>query len=384
MESPSLVVYGASAGSNAVAAVAADLGLRVAPLSSPSDGAPGATLALVSVETDAEGGFRLAASLARGGARVVVQGPAKDADLILKALRAGAHEYVVAGDTEALRRALGARNGAVPETSGKVTAVFGAKGGLGATTIAVNLAGAVQRHGSRVCLLDLDPALGAVCSVLDVTPTFTIAEAVANMHRLDRELLDRSLPHHPSGVAVLAPGDDLEAAERVDARTVADLLAFLRRNYDAVVVDGLRGFDERALAALDAADRVLLLVTQEVPAVRNAQRCLEVFRRLGYPQEKVQVVVNRYHKAASIGLSIVEETLETAVAASVANDFAAVSRAVGKGALIQDEVPRSPLTRDLAALAPLAGMGGDAEAPPRSLLARFFSTSPKGAALGAR
>jgi pilus assembly protein CpaE len=151
-----------------------------------------------------------------------------------------------------------------------------------------------------------------------------------------------------------------------------------------VVVDGLRGFDERALAALDAADRVLLLVTQEVPAVRNAQRCLEVFRRLGYPQEKVQVVVNRYHKAASIGLSIVEETLETAVAASVANDFAAVSRAVGKGALIQDEVPRSPLTRDLAALAPLAGMGGDAEAPPRSLLARFFSTSPKGAALGAR
>jgi pilus assembly protein CpaE len=384
MEAPSLVVYGASGGSGAVAAVAADLGLRLAPLSSASDAAPGVGLALVSVEADADGGFRVAASLARGGARVVVQGPAKDADLILRALRAGAHEYVVAGDVEALRRALGARNEVAAETSGKVTVVFGAKGGLGATTIATNLAGAVQRQGARVCLLDLDPTLGAVCSVLDVTPTFTIPEAVANMHRLDRELLDRSLPHHASGVAVLAPGDDLEAAERVDARTVSGLLAFLRGNYDAVVVDGLRGFDERALAALDAADRVLLLVTQEVAAVRNAQRCLEVFRRLGYAQEKVQIVLNRYQKGASIGLSIVEETLEASVAARVANDFAAVSRAVGKGALLQDEAPRSPLTRDVAALAPLAGMAAKGETGPRSLLARVFSTSAKGVARGAR
>lgn len=375
MEARSLVVYGPAAGGpEAVARLAADLGLRVEPLpSEPVDGVPAAAeLALVSVAADADAAFRAAAALARGGARVVVQGPAKDADLILRALRAGAHEYVVVGDADGLRRALGARNHAV-EARGTVTAILGAKGGLGATTVAANLAGTLQASGARTCLLDLDPALGAVCAVLDVAPAYTIADLVANQHRLDRELLDRSLPHHRSGIAVVAPGDDVEAAERVDGGSVPGLLAFLRRHFDAVVVDGLRGFDDRSLAALDAADRVLLLVTQEVPAVRNAQRCLEVFRKLGYADGKVHVVLNRFQRGAAIGREIVEETLEAAVATTLANDFAAVSRAVGKGALLVEEAPRAQVTRDVAALAPLAGLAPADAARPRSLLARIFS-----------
>ncbi|HEX9051329.1 MAG TPA: P-loop NTPase [Anaeromyxobacter sp.] len=376
MEARSLVVYGPAAGGGpeGVSRLAADLGLRVEPLASePVDGVPAAAeLALVSVAPDADAAFRAAAALARGGARVVVQGPAKDADLILRALRAGAHEYVVVGDADGLRRALGARNHAAAEARGTVTAVLGAKGGLGATTVAANLAGTLQASGARTCILDLDPALGAVCAVLDVAPAYTIADLVANQHRLDRDLLDRSLPHHRSGIAVVAPGDDVEAAERVDGGSVPGLLAFLRRHFDAVVVDGLRGFDDRSLAALDAADRVLLLVTQEVPAVRNAQRCLELFRKLGYADAKVHVVLNRFQRGAAIGREIVEETLEAAVATTLANDFAAVSRAVGKGALLVEEAPRAQVTRDVAALAPLAGLA-PADARPRSLLARIFS-----------
>ncbi len=368
MESRSLVLYGTTPeAAGAIAALAAELGLRVG--AGPKC-APGTDVALVSVERDADAGFRLAASLARAGTRVVVHGPAKDADLILRALRAGAQEFVVAGDADGLRRAL--ENRAAAEVRGRVVAVYPAKGGQGATTIATNVAGALQRRGTRTCVVDLDAALGAVASVLDVNPQYSLHDVVANMHRLDRELLDASVPRHGSGIAVVAAGEDVEAAERVDSATISSLLGFLRRHYDAIVLDGMRGFDERTLAALDASDQVLLVVTQEVAAVRNAQRCLDVFRRLGYPAEKVQVVLNRFQKGATITAEIVEETLEIPPAARIANDYAAVSRASSAGALLADGAPRLAVTRDLDALAARIGIAGMSEDRPTSWLGRIL------------
>jgi pilus assembly protein CpaE len=369
VESRSLVLYGTTPETaGAISSLAAELGLRVGAAANGTT--PASDVALVSVERDADAGFRLAASLARAGTRVVVHGPAKDADLSLRALRAGAQEFVVAGDAEGLRRALGNRG--VAEVRGRVVAVYPAKGGQGATTIATNLAGALQRRGVRACIADLDAALGAVTSVLDVAPQYSLHDVVANMHRLDRELLDASIPRHGSGVAVVAAGDDVEAAERVDPATISSLLGFLRRHYDAIVVDGVRGFDERTLGALDASDEVLLVLTQEVAAVRNAQRCLDVFRRLGYPAEKVQVVLNRFQKGSTITADIVEETLQVPATARVANDFAAVSRAASSGALLADDAPRSAATRDIEALAQRTGIAGGSEERPASWLGRVL------------
>lgn len=383
------MVYGISPAAQPLAAVAQDLGLQV--VAAGPDAAevppPNVALALVGVDRDSDYGFKVAAAFAKAGARVVVHGSSKDADLILRALRAGAHEYVVEGDAEGLRRAFATRPGVEDDVRGKVVALFGAKGGAGATTLAVNLAGAVARRGDRACLVDLDAALGGVPAILDVTPTYTLLDVVANMRRLDRELIDQSLPKHASGVAIVAPGDDLEAAERVDATVIAGLLAFLRRHFAALVVDGLGGFDERTLATLDASDRVLLVVTQEVASVRNAQRCLDVFGKLGYPEGKVQVILNRHLKGASISSAIVEETLGLPIAATIANDFALLTRAVGKGALVADEAPRSQLARDFDALLPLAGFEPPAESRRAvPILGRLFPAKPAnaGAARGAR
>jgi pilus assembly protein CpaE len=382
MTARTLVLYGISPAAQPMAAVAAELGLQV--VSAGVDAAevppPGLALALVSADRDPDYAFRVAAAFSKAGARVVVQSVSKDAELILRALRSGAHEFVVDGDADGLKRALSNRPGAESEVRGKVTAVFGAKGGVGATTLAVNLAGAAARSGSRACLVDLDAALGGVPALLDLTPTYTLLDVIANMRRLDRDLLDQSLPRHASGVAVVAPGDDLEAAERVDATVVAGLLAFLRRHFDTVVVDGLGGFDERTLAVLDASDRVLLVVTQEVTSVRNAQRCREVFDKLGYAGGKVQLVLNRFHKGASISSAIVEETLDAPVAATVVNDFVSLSRAIAKGALVLDEAPRAQISRDVESLLPLAGIEKPVETKP-TILGRFF---PAKAAHGAR
>jgi pilus assembly protein CpaE len=173
-------------------------------------------------------------------------------------------------------------------------------------------------------------------------------------------------------VHVLAQEERLEEAEHLDAAAVEKLIGFLRQHYGHLVLDGLRGFDERSLAALDAADRVVLVVTQEVPAVRNAQRCVELFRKLGYPDAKLAIVVNRCLKSSNITPEVIAETLGVPVTAAVANDFASASRAVQRGSTILDEAPRSALARDIATLARKLS-GGDQDRRRPGMLRRMFA-----------
>ncbi|GAO02266.1 AAA family ATPase [Anaeromyxobacter sp. PSR-1] len=330
-------------------------------------------LAVVGLNGNPDGAFATVARLSASGARVAVVGPAKDPDLILRAMRAGAREYAVVGDAARLQqavRSLARTDGAA--AAGQVLAVFPAKGGMGATTLAANLAADLVRGGDRTCLVDLDLQLGDVNAFLDVHGGYTITDVVANMRRLDRELLDASVQAHRSGVHVLAQEERLEEAEHLDAAAVEKLIAFLRQHYQHLVLDGLRGFDERSLGALDAADRVVLVVTQEVPAVRNAQRCVELFRKLGYPDAKLAIVVNRCLRSSNITPEVIAETLGVPVTATVANDFAAASRAVQRGSTILEEAPRSALSRDVSTLArKLSGADQDRRRP--GMLRRMFA-----------
>ncbi|ABC82596.1 AAA family ATPase [Anaeromyxobacter dehalogenans] len=330
-------------------------------------------LAVVGLNGNADGAFATVARLAASGARVAVVGPAKDPDLILRSMRAGAREYAVAGDAARLQqavRSLARPDGAV--AAGQVLAIFPAKGGMGATTLAANVAADLVRGGDRTCLVDLDLQLGDVNAFLDVHGGYTITDVVANMRRLDRDLLDASVQAHRSGVHVLAQEERLEEAEHLDAAAVEKLIGFLRQHYQHLVLDGLRGFDERSLAALDAADRVVLVVTQEVPAVRNAQRCVELFRKLGYSDAKLAIVVNRCLRASNITPEVIAETLGVPVTATVANDFVSASRAVQRGSTVMEEAPRSALARDVSALArKLSGADQDRRRP--GMLRRMFA-----------
>ena len=185
---------------------------------------------------------------------------------------------------------------------------------MGATSLATHLAGALARQGRRVCLVDLDLELGDVLSFLDLKGAYTLADVAANAHRLDRELLDASVPRHASGVWVLSQCDAVADGERLDPGAVAGVLRFLRRHYDHVIIDGLRDFGDLALAALDLAARILLVVTQEVPAVRSAQRCAAYFRQLGYDGDRVLLLVNRTRRARPSPGRSIEETVGIPVA----------------------------------------------------------------------
>ncbi|HCF58970.1 MAG TPA: pilus assembly protein CpaE [Myxococcales bacterium] len=319
--------------------------------------------------------MRLIAQASQGGVRVIAYGGSKDAELILRAMRAGAQDFAVPGEERSIAQAIESSATSVARApAGRVTTVFPAKGGAGATALATHLAAALASRGERVCLVDLDPSYGGVLSALEVKGGYAIAEVLANMHRLDRELLDTSLARHSSGAYVLGHGERVEDAERVGPKDVANLVDFLERHYDQLILDGVRGFGEHALVALDASDLVLLLVTQEVPAARNAQRTVELFRRLGYPDEKIRPVVNRFHKSWKIDAAILGETIGVPVAATLSNDYAGLSGAIDRGVLVSEHAPRSAFNQDLQQLANtlrVAGPSAEAGAQ-RSFLSRLL------------
>jgi len=336
-------------------------------------GAPAAAVLAISDRSQAEA-LDLIRDLSGQGVPVIVLGASKDPDLIREALRAGARDFLAAGEEgELAGKMLDLLQASGDFQLAQVTAFFPAKGGMGATSLATHLAGALARQGRRVCLVDLDFELGDVLSFLDMKGTYTLADVAGNTHRLDRELLDASVPRHASGVWVLSQCDAVADGERLDPGAVAGVLRFLRRHYDHVVVDGLRDFGDLSFAALDVATRIALVVTQEVPAVRSAQRCAAYFGQLGYDSSRLLLLVNRYQKGSPITREVVEETIGLPVAATVANDFTGLSRAVNRGVLLWDEAPRSVVARDVEALAASIAPVRAAAAP-ASLFRKLFAS----------
>jgi pilus assembly protein CpaE len=313
---------------------------------------PGA--AIVSVKSDTPQRFGLIHNIAAAGGIVIVVSESKDPELILRSMRSGAREFVLESDHEELRLAVRTHAKVTFGTGelGQVITVFGAKGGVGATAIATNLAGAMQRRSLRVCLVDLDLYLGDVLAFLDIPGSYSITDVLANMSRLDRELLATSVTKHRSGVSVLAQSSKVEEAEQIKGPDVTALLEFLRRNYDFVIVDGVRGFDELSLAALDGSQHVFMTLTQDVPAVRNGQRCLELFGRLQYDQNRIKLLLNRYTKASKITIEVVGETLGQALTHTISNDFLLLIDAINRGVLLTEVAPRARITQDIEGLIP--------------------------------
>lgn len=307
------------------------------------------SVVIVAVSSEPAITFKSIADLVGAGALVIVISQSKDPDQILGAMRAGAREFLLETDRDGLRRAVHehAKPSETRGPGGTVVTFFPTRGGVGCTSIATNLGHALQKAGSRVCVVDFDLHLGDVLSFLDLPGTYSITDVLANIGRLDRDLLDASIARHASGVRVLAQSGKVEEADHVRPLEVSQLLGFLRRHYDQVLVDGVRGFDEMSLAALDASQKILVVLTQDVPAVRNAKRCLDLFRRLGYGDGKISLLVNRFQKNPDITARVIEETTGLPVAGTLSNDYHSAIMAINRGMPLQSVAPRSRLTKDI-------------------------------------
>jgi Flp pilus assembly CpaE family ATPase len=244
-----------------------------------------------------------------------------------------------------------------PPRRGRVILVFGCRGGAGATTVATNLAGELAGRGDETLLIDLDLQLGDTMVALDINGDE--AASFANLAReysaCEDQVLKRRLARHRSGLYVLAQHGRLE---ELDGQLVAMVPAFfehLRGRFDTIVIDGVRDFAEVALAALDLADVIALVATQDVAAIRRARRVVEVLDKLEVPPSKRQLIINRHHSWSKISTKEIERAMGMPVALSVKNDYATALKAQNRGALVCEISKSKRIARDLGRMTTLSG-----------------------------
>jgi pilus assembly protein CpaE len=291
-------------------------------------------------------------------------GTAADAtqDLILGALRAGIPEFVPAPiraeELEVAIRRLLRRMDSTPSTRGMVVAVYSAKGGLGTSTVAVNLATSIAREqpAARVALVDFVVVGGDVRVMLDLKPSYDIGDLVLKVDRIDGELLSSLMTPGPAGTLILPSSDRPEVQDLIEGAATSTILAQLRANFHFVVLDLEHYLGERTVGALDVADRIVLVTQLSVPALRSTQRTLDLFNRLGYPPSKVLVVVNRSNAESALTIGDAETVLGRPISAKLPNDFSACAEAMTKGVPVLEHEPGSALAGSFRQLA--ASMAG--------------------------
>lgn len=199
---------------------------------------------------------------------------------------------------------------AAPPQLGRRVAFFSPKGGQGKTTIAVNLAVALRLRGARrVALMDADLRFGDANIFLDLPFNRSIVDLLPHLDELDSSLLEQVMAKHPSGVELLMRPERPELVETIDAHCIERVLTVLARSFDYVVIDCEVSYDEKLLAVLDRSDVILLVLHPDLGALRNAKHFLQLAETLGYPRDKMAVIINRANSNVGIGPHEVEQAL---------------------------------------------------------------------------
>jgi pilus assembly protein CpaE len=217
---------------------------------------------------------------------------------------------------------------------GRIVAVFSPKGGVGRTTIAVNLAVAAAQEAKRtVVVVDASFQFGDVGVLLNLNPkNKSIADLAPELDATgEPESLDTFVVKHSSGIGVLLAPPSPEMAEMITPGGLKKILEALRRTYDLVVVDCSAAFNDTSLAVLDMADTILTMLTLEITSIKNMRLFLEVADQLGYESGKVQLVLNRADSALGIRLSDVEHSIGRKVDHTIVSDGRSVVYALNRG-----------------------------------------------------
>lgn len=250
----------------------------------------------------------------------------------LQATTAAAGEW-----TRAVRQRLrGGEDDDQPRRRGYLLALAGGKGGVGTTTLAVQLAVAAQGggNGQRVCLVDFDLQAGDARSLLDLTHRRSVADLVDVATDLSGRHVDDALSTHESGLRVLLPPAHGEVGEDVDAVVARHVLGGIRSRFDVVVVDAGAVMSEASIVAVELADQVLVVTTPDVPAMRAANRLLELWDRLQARNDHVKAVINRASRDSEIQADMVRRVLDVdTLDSTVPAGFWSLETAVNTGAV---------------------------------------------------
>lgn len=277
--------------------------------------------------------------LAQPSMAVIVNSSRNSSDLIMSALRAGVQEYlqrpVNADDLgkalDKLRRLRS--HGAIGSSNkGKIISVFSKRGGLGVTTVAVNLGIALsEATEQRSALVDLDLQLGDVTSFLDLRPEYDILDACGDGEAVDMTKLQSCMTPHKSGVSVLAEPENPRNSSEVSESQIKQILNQLKSMYRHVIVDASHVINEATVGALEQSQSILVVTVATISSVRATKRTLGLFRSMGFDPGTVHVIVNRASRSDSIKVDEIENTLNHPVFWTIPNNYRATLDAINTG-----------------------------------------------------
>jgi pilus assembly protein CpaE len=259
-----------------------------------------------------------------------------DANLVIHAMRAGANEFFAwppQADSfdEAIRRTATRRASAPSGGAPASTMVFfGAKGGAGTTTLAVNT-GVELAANKRTLIVDLKAGLGEVTLFLGVRSRYTMLDALDNLHRLDQEFMKELVVKHKSGLEILAGSDLFDRPGASDSGAIEEVFRILGRQYEHIVVDAGAQMNPCVVATLYTADSICLVTNPDVPSVRNAQRLLDRIGQLGASGDRVRVLLNRAAEPSPIPHQQIESALGHPIYQVFLSDYKTVSTALNSG-----------------------------------------------------
>ncbi len=319
-------------------------------------------IALVMLDSDPQKGLDLVVQVSQQVPKcsVLVVSSSQEGSLILQAMRNGAKEFLayppkIDDFLTALGRIQNTRSGdeGGVARSSRVYTVAGVGGGVGCTSLAVNLACILaQNEANSVAVVDLDLALGDADVWLDIIPDYTIQDVAENISRLDYGLLKRSLTKHDCGAFLLPRPVVMEDTTPITPDELRRVIALLKATFTHLVIDVSKSYGPLDLAAMDVSDSVLLVTQLDLPCLRNVVRLCRYFDESESLAEKAKVVVNRLGLDDSeISLNKALETIGREIFWQLPNDYATMVESRNNGVPLSVQSPKAKLTKSLKELA---------------------------------
>ena len=285
-----------------------------------------------------------------------------DSRILMQAMRIGVKEFISQPISknelrQALERFRDRQSGNVqhrPHKNGKIISIFGSKGGVGTTTVAVNLAVSMAQNDAdcSVTLLDMNTLFGEIPLFLEISPKFHWGEITKNIERLDNTFLSNILTNHQSGIKVLSSPAYLNGHVRPTPEIMTRLLGLMKQMFDYVIVDGGQSTNDTSLKVLEISDMLLLITILSLPCLANTNKLLKSFTDLGYVRpDRIKVVLNREMKKSEISLKDAEAGIGKELYWTIPNDFAATMAAINNGKPLPDIAPKSQITKNIKELA---------------------------------
>ncbi len=319
-------------------------------------------IGIVALDKDPDKALQLVEQLGQTSPNcsVLVVSGSTDGSLILRAMRAGAKEFLpkpvpiqdLIGALERIRERRVGRGEAKARGS-TVISICGATGGVGTTSLAVNLGCALATDPKNsVVLIDLDLSLGDADVFLDTIPDYTLVDVAQNVTRLDFTLLKRSLTKHSSGLFLLPRPVQLEDAKLITPEDLHRVFGLLKATFTHLVIDLSKSYSPLDMVALEMANDVLLVTQLDLPCLRNVVRLMMTFGEMEGLKDKIKIIVNRAGlENGEISVKKAQETIGREIFWQLPNEYRTMVEVRNNGVPLIEQAPKAPITQSIARLA---------------------------------